>query len=172
MAKMAFRVRSQGLGPVRDVVSGANRDLFAELRRTAFVTGVFAALDRQTRRLSYVRAGHPKPILRRVTGEVEELDAPGLPFGIDGGKRFEAGLEEREVQLHPGDLLFLYTDGIPEAAAAGEQYGVERLKEAIRTAPPELPVQGVLAVVVAALDRFLAGSPLGDDLTAVCLRIR
>jgi serine phosphatase RsbU (regulator of sigma subunit) len=172
MAKMALRVRSQGLGPLREVVACANRDLFAELRRTAFVTGVFAAIDRASKRMSYVRAGHTKPILRRASGEVEELDAPGLPFGIDGGARFLAGLEEREVQLETGDVLFLYTDGLSEASAAGEQYGTERLREVLRTAPPELPAQAVLAVVVASLDRFLAGAPLGDDLTAVCLKVK
>jgi len=172
MAKMALRVRSQVLGPVRDVVICANRDLFAELKRQAFVTGVFAAIDRRTKKMSYVRAGHTKPILRRANGEVMELEAGGLPFGIDGGARFAAGLEEQEVQLGTGDLLFLYTDGLSEATAAGEQYGTERLKETLRTAPPELPAAAVLAVVVASLDRFLAGAPLGDDLTAVCLKVK
>jgi phosphoserine phosphatase RsbU/P len=124
------------------------------------------------RSMAYVRAGHPKPILVRAGGDVEELDGGGLPLGIDAGKRFDAALEEREVQLAPGDLVFVYSDGLLEAAAAGEQFGTERILNALRAVPPDLPVQGVLAAVVASLDRFLAGTPLGDDLTAVCLRIK
>ncbi|HYE98678.1 MAG TPA: SpoIIE family protein phosphatase [Planctomycetota bacterium] len=172
MAKMALRVRSQALGSVRDVVSYANRDLFSELRRTAFVTGVFLAVDRTTRRMAYVRAGHTKPIVRRANGTVEELGAGGLPLGVDGGKRFDAALEEGEIALAAGDLVFVYTDGLLEATAGGEQFGVERILDGLRAAPPDLPVQGVLAAVVASLDRFLAGTPLGDDLTAVALRIK
>ena len=172
MAKMALRVRSQALGPIHDVVCYANRDLFQELRRTAFVTGAFLAIDRATRRMAYVRAGHPKPIVVRAGGEIEVLDAGGLPLGIDGGKRFDAALEEREVQLAPGDLVFLYSDGLLEAAAGGEQFGMDRILDALRALPPDFPVQGVLAAVLASLERFLAGSPVGDDLTAVCLRIK
>jgi serine phosphatase RsbU (regulator of sigma subunit) len=172
MAKMALRVRSQALGSVRDRVALANADLYSELRRSAFVTGVFAAIDRDTRRMSYVRAGHPRPILRRAAGGCEELDAPGLPFGVDGGKRFTAGLEEREVDLEPGDVVFLYTDGLIEAGPATAQFGPERVREALLAAPAELPAQAILAAVVASLDRYLAGEPLGDDLTAICLKIR
>ncbi|HEX7900585.1 MAG TPA: PP2C family protein-serine/threonine phosphatase [Planctomycetota bacterium] len=172
MAKMALRVRSQALGSVHDVVRYANRDLFSELRKTAFVTGVFLSIDRATRRMAYVRAGHPKPILVRANGVVEELEGNGLPLGIDGGKLFDAALQEREVQLAPGDLVFVYSDGLLEAAAGGEQFGVERILAALRSIPPDLPAQGALAAVVASLDRFLAGTLLGDDLTAVCLRIK
>lgn len=172
MAKMALRVRSQALGTVHDVVRYANRDLFGELRRTAFVTGTFLAIDRATRRMAYVRAGHPKPIVVRAGGAVEELDAGGLPLGIDGGKRFDAALEEREVQLSPGDLVFVYSDGLLEASDGAEQFGVERIRGALSGIPPDLPVQGALAAVVASLDRFLSGMPLQDDLTAVCLRIK
>ncbi len=172
MAKMALRVRSKALGSVRDLVALANADLFSELRRSAFVTGVFAAIDRDTRRMSYVRAGHPRPIVRRAGGDCEELDAPGLPFGVDGGKRFLAGLEEREVELFPGDVVFLYTDGLIEAGPPSAQFGPERVKDALRAAPGELPAAEILGSVVAALDAFLGGAPLGDDLTAVCLKIR
>jgi serine phosphatase RsbU (regulator of sigma subunit) len=172
MAKMALRVRSQALQSIRELVALANQDLYSELRRSAFVTGVFASIDRDTRRMAYVRAGPPRPIIRRAAGGCEELDAPGLPFGVDGGKRFLAGLEEREVELHPGDIVFLYTDGLIEAGPATAQFGSERVRDALLAAPTELPAHAILAAVVATLDAFLAGAPLGDDLTAVCLKIR
>ena len=173
MAKMALRVRSKALASVHDLVGYANRDLHEELRHTAFVTAAFLAIERATRRMTYVRAGHPKPLVVRAGGQVEVLEAGGLPLGVDKGPRFDAALQEREVQLSPGDLVFLYSDGLLEAAGpSGEQFGVERIVDALRPLPPELPVQGVLAAVVASLERFLSGAPLNDDLTAVCLRIK
>ena len=48
MAKMAFRVRSQAIGSVKDLMTYANQDLFTELRRSAFITGIFAVIDRDT----------------------------------------------------------------------------------------------------------------------------
>lgn len=173
MAKMALRVRSQALGSLHDLVGYANRDLHQELRHTAFVTAAFLAVERSTRRMTYVRAGHPKPLVVRAGGQVEVLEAGGLPLGVDRGPRFDAALQEREVQLAPGDLVFLYSDGLLEAAREGaEQFGIERIIDVLRAVPPELPVQGVLAAVVASLERFLSGAPLNDDLTAVCLRIK
>ncbi len=172
MAKMALRVRSQALGTLREIVAHANRDLFAELRRSAFVTGVFAAIERGTRRMAYVRAGHTRPLLRRAAGGCEELPGQGLPFGVDEGTRFAAGLEEREVALAPGDVVLLYTDGVIEAGPASGQFGVERLKQALLSAPAEGTARAVLDWVVGAMDGFLEGQPLGDDVTLVCLKIR
>jgi serine phosphatase RsbU (regulator of sigma subunit) len=170
MAKMALRVRSQGLGTLKDLMSLANRDLFSELRRSAFVTGVVGWIERPTRTLTYVRAGHPRPLLRRASGGCEELDGTGLPFGVDAGVRFAAGLEEREVTLEPGDLVLFYTDGVIEAGPPSGQFGMERLKEAFASAPAD-SAKAAAEAVSAALDAFLAGQTLGDDVTLVVLRI-
>ena len=172
MAKMAFRVRSQAIGSVRDLMTYANQDLFTELRRTAFITGVFAVIDRDTRQMVYVRAGHPKPMLRRAKGGCEELEGQGLPFGVDKGPRFAAALEERAVDLEPGDLLLLYTDGVIEAGPAAAQYGVERVKEALLAAPADQSARAVLDHVTASLDAFVGDDVMGDDVTMICLKIR
>lgn len=170
MAKMALRIRSQALGTVAERMTYANRDLYRELQRTAFVTCFFGLIDRGTRRLSYVRAGHPPPLLRR-SGTSRTLDGNGLPFGADEGKRFAAGLEEKEIQLAPGDVVLLYTDGVTEAGTP-EQFGEQRLQKALLAAPADAPAQAILASVVGALDAYLAGTPLSDDVTLICLRIR
>ena len=172
MAKMALRIRSQALGTVHEMMTYANRDLFAELRRMAFVTAFFALIDRDTRVMSYVRMGHPHPLLRRAGGELEALDAPGLPFGADEGKRFSACLEEREVELEPGDVLLVYTDGVTEAEARGQQFGTERLRKALMEAPAQDSAKAILQSVEGALDRYLDGAPHRDDVTLVCLKIR
>jgi sigma-B regulation protein RsbU (phosphoserine phosphatase) len=172
MAKMALRVRSQALTTVKELVELANRDLFTELRRAAFVTGVFAAIDRDTRQMTFVRAGHPKPVVRRRKGGCEELEAEGLPFGVDSGQRFGAGLQECEVDLEPGDVVLLYTDGVIEAGPPTGQFGVERLQQALSAAPGEGSAREILDSVMKSVDEFLAGQPLGDDVTLICLKIK
>jgi sigma-B regulation protein RsbU (phosphoserine phosphatase) len=173
MAKMALRIRSQSLGTVGEMMAHANRDLFQELRRDAFVTGFFGLIDRDLKRLSYVRAGHPPPLLRRAKGgPCEELGAGGLPFGVDDGKRFATGLDEQTVDLEPDDVLLLFTDGVIEAGPDTAQFGTERLRAALLAAPAAAPARAVLDSIVASLDAYLAGSPLNDDVTLVCLKIR
>jgi serine phosphatase RsbU (regulator of sigma subunit) len=172
MAKMALRVRSQGLGTVKELMAAANRDLFTELRRAAFVTGLFAVIDRDTRVMTYARMGHTKPLVRRAAGGCEELEAQGLPFGVDSGTRFVAGLEEREEQLEQGDVVLLYTDGVIEAGPPTGQFGLDRLKEALLAAPSEGPARAFLDSIVQAMDDFLAGEPAGDDVTLICLKIK
>ncbi len=172
MAKMALRIRSQALGTAHEMMVRANLDLFGELRRSAFVTGFFALVDRATRKMSYVRMGHPPPLLRRVSGDCEPLDAPGLPFGADDGSRFGSCIEEREVQLEEGDILLMYTDGVTEAEAGGEQFGMDRLFKALMAVPAGEPARAILRSVEDALNGFLGSAPHRDDVTMVCLKIR
>lgn len=172
MAKMALRIRTQALGSVAERMTYANRDLYRELQRTAFVTCFFGLIDRATRRMSYVRGGHPPPLLRRKSGGCQELGGQGLPFGADEGKRFAAGVEEKEVQLKSGDVVLLYTDGVTEAGNNPEQFGEKRLEKALMAAPLDAPAEAILAAVVSTLDNFLAGTPLSDDVTLICLKIK
>lgn len=174
MAKMAFRVRSQAHGSVKDVMTLANQDLFTELRRTAFITGVFASIDRDTYQMTYIRAGHPKPLWKRKKGggEIVELSGNGLPFGVDKGPRFAAGLQEQAVDLAPGDVLLLYTDGVIEAGPATAQFGVERLKDAMESAPADGNARTILKHIADAVDAFVGDGVWGDDVTLVCLKIK
>lgn len=172
MAKMAFRVRSQAIGSVKDMMTYANHDLFIELRRSAFITGIFAVIDRDTYQMTYVRAGHPKPLLRRARGGCEELEGNGLPFGVDQGPRFAGALEERAVDLVPGDILLFYTDGVIEAGPASAQFGIDGVKEALLAAPADQPAKAILGHVLGSLDRFVGQEVMGDDVTLICLKIK
>ncbi len=171
MAKMAFRTHSGWPEPVRDRMMRVNRDLFEEMKRTAFVTGAFAEIERSTRRMIFVRAGHPPPLLRRAAGGCDELDVQGLPFGVDCGPRFDATLEECEVVLSPGDVLLFYTDGVTEAGTP-EEFGTDRLREALMQAPADGTAREILDFVTGQFDAFLGGAPSGDDTTLICLKIQ
>lgn len=172
IAKKTLRIRARESATVRQALEQANRDLHEELRRTAFVTGFYARIDRATRKMSYARAGHPIPLLRRAAGPIEELNTKGLPLGVDEGKRFGAGLEEGAVDLAPGDILLLYTDGVIEAGESGNEFGLKRLREALQAAPAEEPAEKVQRFLVATLDAFMGGAAQDDDVTMVCLKVK
>ncbi len=78
---------------------------------------------------SYASAGHPPLLLRRSSGEIEQLGATGMPVGLMAGQTYE----QVDLSLDPGDRLFLFTDGLLEACSPeDEEFGIERLGEAVR----------------------------------------
>jgi sigma-B regulation protein RsbU (phosphoserine phosphatase) len=170
MAKMAFHIRIQGMGSPRELMGLANDDLFAELHRTAFVTGALVVIDRATRKMTYVRAGHC-PILLRRGGEVKDYNIGGIPFGVAAGSPFLMSNKEGEADLQAGDIVLLYTDGVIEAGPPTSQFGMARLRKALLAAPVDSAAAAMKAVV-AALDAYLDKTPQGDDTTLVCLKIK
>ena len=114
--------------PPDGVLERTNAGLYDDLVAAGlFITAFCARYDPAGGLLEYANAGHNRPLLRRLDGSVEELDADGAALGILAAVPFEG----RSVPLAPGDALLLYTDGATEAASpSGEQYGEERLREA------------------------------------------
>lgn len=143
----------------RAVATLLNRALVRTGGRRDFVTLFYALLDPASGRLDYLSAGHPFPLLRRRDGRVEEIGEGGLPLGL----RTDLELAAASATLEPGDLLVLYTDGLPEALGAdGEAFGFERLRaEAAEASDPA----ALHERVVAAFNRHVAGQDLADDWT-------
>lgn len=140
-----------------------NRTLCRTGDRRTYMTLFYGLLEPAGGRLEYVSAGHPFPLLRRAGGEVSELGRGGLPLGL----RDPLPLASESVLLGPGDLLLLYSDGLPEAlSATGAAFGFDRLSGLLAPGgtPPEIHDR-----VLAAFDRHTAGEPLKDDLTLMVL---
>ena len=138
-----------------------NRVLCRTGDRRAFMSLFYGLLTPSSGHLEYVCAGHPFPLLRRAAGEVEELGKGGLPLGI----RDVVELTRAEVTLGGGDLLLLYSDGLPESVnAAGEAFGFERLRDLLRV---KGEAQAIHDRVLHALDTHLAGESLTDDVSVV-----
>jgi sigma-B regulation protein RsbU (phosphoserine phosphatase) len=131
-----------------------------------FATLFLGVYHDPSRRLTYINCGHNPPLCLRRDGGVERLTATATVLGAF--EDWECALQR--LQLHPGDLLVAYSDGITEAMRGAEQFGEERLIEALRSrpdAPPEELVSAVLERVQAfgAADR-------SDDLTLLIARVR
>ena len=148
--------------PAPERVAGLlNRVLFRTGDRRAFMSLFYGLLTPATGHLEYVCAGHPFPLLRRASGEVEELGRGGLPLGI----RDAVEVRGAEVTLGPGDLLLLYSDGLAESVnAAGEAFGFESLRQLLRV---EAEPRAIHDRFLRALDTHLAGEPLTDDVSIV-----
>ena len=113
---------------VRAVMRHANRFFFDSVEDGRYVTLFYAVLDVASRRMIYVNAGHPPPLVLRENGEVEALESGGVALGIFETPRYFEGF----TGLEEGDLLVFYTDGIVESSKAhDEHYGADRLMTTI-----------------------------------------
>jgi serine phosphatase RsbU (regulator of sigma subunit) len=141
---------------VQFAAGALDRDL---ARSGAFVTLFHAQLDLGSARLRYVDAGHGHVVFLRADGSVEELKPWGLPLGVLSDEQYSEGT----IELAPGDLLVVYSDGLTDA--------VPELRD--RDALTALLKQGRTAGDIAQMlaDKATAnGGPLPDDLTIVALR--
>jgi tetratricopeptide (TPR) repeat protein len=147
-----------------------NRRILADTDTDMFVTLFYGVLDPRTGTLTYCSAGHNPPYLLdpRQPGQVRRLTRTGLPLGIQVGT-----WGQNSVQIAPGDVLLLYTDGVTEAqGSAGVIFGEERLLEVVQAKVGSSAARGALALGIqeALLDeihRFVGTAPQFDDLTLV-----
>ncbi|HSM52471.1 MAG TPA: PP2C family protein-serine/threonine phosphatase [Thermoanaerobaculia bacterium] len=118
--------------------------------------------------LLLVSAGHPPALLaRRAGGAVERLGAPAPPLGT----QLPASFSECRARLVPGDLLLLYSDGVPETAREdGERFGDERLARALARQLDGRPAWESVAALGEELARFRGSAPQEDDVTLLALR--
>lgn len=146
------------------VLERINRLYIHNIHVTTFVTIFLGKYDPQTRVMSYANAGHSSAYLYRTrTDEEVWLRPTGPAIGLV--ERFS--IHREDVQMEPGDILMLYTDGITEAADHfGNLWGEDRLAEIIRQNADATSEQ-LIQMVMKALKEYSNGSPLADDVTLV-----
>ena len=132
-----------------------------------FVTVFFGILDTGTGELRYANGGHNYPALVKAGGAVTWLPGTG---GMLLGMQAENEYSEGCIQLDPGDLLFIYTNGVVEAFdREGAEFSDGRL-QAVLEEFGHLPVRGATEAVLAAVKTFESGAPQADDITCVAIR--
>jgi sigma-B regulation protein RsbU (phosphoserine phosphatase) len=170
MATFQASLRTLAATPssLSELAIGMNRYSCAHsLGGRRFTTAFFAELDPHTRSLTYVRAGHNAPILRRASGSVERLETGELPLGIEPSARYDCGT----TTLCPGDLLLIFTDGLVEALDdKNQEYGEERLLKGLEAAAGET-ADRTLKRLMAGVDLFVGATRQYDDITCLILRI-
>lgn len=133
-----------------------------------FVTAFYGVLNARTRELRYARAGHDRPILYRGrTGEMSLLEGEGRFLGMIEGIE----LEERLVQLWPGDLLVLYSDGLTDALnLSGERYCVKWLMDSV-AAHADKPTSQLCDAVFDQVLTFQGQACQFDDMALMVVRV-
>jgi phosphoserine phosphatase RsbU/P len=155
-----------------EIVVGLDRYCRAHsLEGRRFTTAFLAQIDPNTREMIYVNAGHNDPILRRAAGRIERLPTGGPPFGIPLFTDNPVAYPSGRVQLEPGDLLFIFTDGVVEAVNdAAEEFGEARLLPLIQNSLQESS-DATLRRAMAEVNAFVGYARQHDDITCLVLRV-
>ncbi len=153
-----------GLLPL-ELVTRLNALMFRNSDPAHFVTTFIAKLDPNTGRLDYVNAGHPPPYLIGPSG-MRMLDATGIPVGMLEEFPFTVG----SIDFEPGDMLAVFTDGIPEAKRGDEFFEDERLEAILKELAPTLDIDELGPELIRRVDAFLDGEPRSDDITLLLVR--
>ena len=155
--------------PVSDVLTQTNESLCAENKMDMFVTAWIGILDLQTGKMSCSSAGHEYPAVMSDSRTFELVrNKSGFVLGGFEGLRYQA----YEITLKPGDKIFIYTDGVPEATNIhNELFGTDRMIDALNANSGGTP-QEILAEVRRAVDEFVGEAEQFDDLTMLCLEYK
>ena len=180
-------LQEEGL-PLDEVAARLHRHVYRSTDAASFVTLFLGRLDPQAGRLEFVNCGHNAPLLflpvvppmgdpqarHDPDGEhgwqVRELEVTGLPLGMFPVEMLPPDpFASRTVDIPPGSVLAIFSDGIPEAMGPGGFYGDERLVESLRKHLDQ-PLETVAREALADVERFRGTTPASDDVTILLLR--
>ncbi len=153
---------------VNDIFTQANAKLCENNDAGMFVTAWMAIVDLKTGVMSVANAGHNPPVIKRANGEFayEKQRAGFVLAGMEGLK-----YRKTEIQLSPGDQIYLYTDGVTEATDKDDGlYGEDRLVDFLNTLA-DTDVKSICEEVKRDIDRFVGDAPQFDDITMVSFKI-
>jgi phosphoserine phosphatase RsbU/P len=151
-----------------DLVCHVNEQLVEDLPDNRFITAFLGLLDPAAHELNYQSPGQgPLLHFQAATGQCRWFNPTALPLGVSSGMELDPA---PPVQLAPGDMVVLLTDGFYEYLnKQGQAYGNERVAEGVKR-HRHLPAKGVLDQVLTDLRAFAAGAPQLDDLTALIVK--
>ena len=135
-----------------------------------FVTAYEGILDLETGEYKFVNAGHEMPfIYKKSTDRFEPYKCkPGFVLGGMPGVKYQEGI----IKLEPGDKIFLYTDGVPEASDDSKnQFGMESLQRALRESKAKKP-EDIIQEVNDRIESFVGDAPQFDDITMLCFEFK
>jgi len=159
-----LRSHIENLYSIATIMERANNSLCRSTSAENFATLFYGVLD-PGGALTYVNAGHNPPVLLRTSGAAERLEEGGTILGMFSGQKYREG----RVDMHAGDCLVVFTDGLPDASSGEEFFGDERIIEVARRAQGS-PARLIASMIIAEADSFIGpGAPV-DDMTVVVAR--
>lgn len=169
IAKTLIKNRAQMGGSPAEILGFVNDQLCEGNEADMFVTVWLGILDLTTGKGMAANAGHEKPAIRRAGQNYEFVRTKHSPaVAVMEGMKFR----EHEFELHPGDSLYIYTDGVAEATnAQNALFGDERMMEALNSNPDASPKE-LLQNIQQAIDEFVGDAPQFDDITMLCLKYK
>ncbi len=145
----------------------ANERILVDTESEQFVTLFYGVLDPESGTLVYANAGHnPSFVINSSPGEPLSLGHTGIPLGMFP----DMDWQQETVQLAPGDVIVIYSDGVPEAEnSAREEFGEAPMITAVRTHLAE-PVTVMETAVLDAVRDFVGEAPQFDDITLMIIK--
>ncbi|MBQ1547198.1 MAG: PP2C family protein-serine/threonine phosphatase [Lachnospiraceae bacterium] len=167
IAKTLIKNNMQSEKNVEEALFDSNNELAENNEEMLFVTAWIGVINLQTGQVVYSDAGHEFPLLMHQDGTVEEIHPTEkkMPLATFEGISYIRD----EFTMKPGERLFLYTDGVPEATDAhNELYGMDRLEETLSGLVDKTPEE-ILHKVRENVDAFVGDAPQFDDLTMMAV---
>lgn len=155
----------QGKSPA-EILTATNRAICKNNPQDMFVTVWLGVLELSTGNLTAVNAGHEYPAVKRADGRFEVIKTK---HGLFIGGMDDVTYKEYELDLKPGDKIFVYTDGLPEATdSAGEMLGMDRMTDALNEYLDEKP-RPLIEGMRESVNKFVKDAEQFDDITMMCL---
>ncbi|MBQ3392586.1 MAG: SpoIIE family protein phosphatase [Lachnospiraceae bacterium] len=152
-----------------EILTKTNEAICSNNKHEMFITVWVGILEISTGIISAANAGHEYPAIRRRNGEFSILkDKHGLVIGA----MEDTSYSEYEIAMEPGDKLFVYTDGVPEAADKKDNmFGLDRMIDALNKDADAAP-RKLLENVMNAVDAFVKDAEQFDDITMLCVEYK
>lgn len=162
----------QDLDP-KEFMQRANRALVFCLERGSFISATYFAIDTQSKKIRYARAGHcPVLFYRANTRKAEYLKDRGTALGMIKTKDYCNFIDTNVISYSSGDIMVLYTDGITEAKdQKGEEFGEQRLLDTVLEMTEKEPKE-ISEHLISKLYEFSGTHMINDDYTTMIVRFR
>lgn len=168
VAKTLLKAEGQRLGEPEQILACVNNILAADNDSCMFTTVFCAILNTENGEVRFANAGHNPPVL--ISGE--QVRSLSIRAGFVLGPMTDVNYSAERILLAPGDVLFLYTDGITEAKDRNEAlYGEARLLQALQSAGHQ-ELATLLGTIRADVQDFADGAPQSDDITMLAIKFR
>lgn len=169
IAKILLKNRARLGESPGTILEKVNNQLCENNEAEMFVTVWLGIYEISTGKLTAANAGHEYPVVKHGDGSFE-LYRDRHGFVLAGME--DVRYTEYELTLGHGDILMVYTDGVPEATSGEEElFGIDRLLDSLNAHRGEEP-KDILTAVRADIDRFVGDAPQFDDITMLCMKVR